>query len=992
MQKNVNNLLKFYLVEINPADYKNESDKLDFLGSYANPNSKVKLLRSTNKVKINELLKALKSSICWEKPIFNDSHLPYYAITAYLQDKISREQASHILEFHELKSTYPDVITIPILTRGGSFTHASGEYFSLVISCQRSNLPNVTAEHLEKFRLSLLDYRKKSASSFYVLHLLPSHGLGDRHVGISSLLGSMDSCEMGDIFMPGSVRNIFYPAITPKNSTTTTSTGKLGKFSIDDVEKGHRENVRLHALGFPGTFRTTRAHGYNITLADATGHDAIHQGAISYFPEHLYHMSLHCVDVIRDKTKIKWSEELWLLIDMYVIDPSISVLNQKTDPNTHSVARTYSINEALSYSQCRQWMARLLKHTLSDTLLNIILHDMIINKSVWQQWIDVDNFVKSNITNQFNKPVQKPLTIYELLNETNIIQQIIFGYISGWQSITDSALGKLVHFGKNSNNRIELYLFGEPIVDYSNHELKSLLTDIAQNNSAGIELINSAASGDLALVKKRLESVTATNFFDYILIALRMAAKFGRDNCVEHILKNRNINNTSPYYCHGLEDAASSGHINCVRFLLDNIDDSLAGQTIQSALLLSIKRNKTEVVDLLLSQNKYKISRLTLVSAIRMALDHDASLIANKLFAYASKKNKIQRLIQDTSIYKMLRSSPINCISVIMDAFIGHSDLTYHELFKAIAKSGSVECANEFITSLNKQYEGDNVKRNNLLMECMLEGFSSVSPGCYFTQPFNLHHEMVKLQIDQYLKSSAFNNFLLTQNQCPKNDDIERLVNKIFSLSFKKNEITLYTLCDIGIHYLIRHPMIRENKDLYDYYLSITINKALHHQEQYYLRLLLRSGVALNFSKVENESAINGILIKNIPFPGVRCLVWLTCALDEIQKLKPNDLIVRQCLQNAGLDKSFKGEIYSLAYSNSAQINIHTLRRLVRYLSEDERFAKATQLITERIELLESDWQAIDQFSLAMFNKASANLHPVITVNSSDKCQLSMIN
>lgn len=66
MQRKINNisLLKSYLIEINPTDYTNDPDKLDFLGNYANPNSQVKLLRSTNKIKVNELLRALKASTC----------------------------------------------------------------------------------------------------------------------------------------------------------------------------------------------------------------------------------------------------------------------------------------------------------------------------------------------------------------------------------------------------------------------------------------------------------------------------------------------------------------------------------------------------------------------------------------------------------------------------------------------------------------------------------------------------------------------------------------------------------------------------------------------------------------------------------------------------------------------------------------------------------------------------------------------------------------
>ena len=985
MQRKIHNgnLLKFYLTEINPANYKDDPDKLDFLGSYADPNSPVKLFRSTNKVKINELLRALKSSTCWEKPIFNDEHLPYYAITAYLHDKITREQISHILEYYELKQTYPDIISLPILTKAGNFTHAVAGYLESLVRCQRSRLPNITSAHLEKSRLSLLDYRKKMASSFCVLYLLLSPGRA-RNNHVSSLVGAIDSCTMGQIIFPGSVRNIFYPAITPKNSTKTISTGILGKFSIDVIEKKHRKNIRPHALGFPGTFRTTRIHGYNVTLEDATEHDATHQGAISYFPEHLYHMSLHCLDVIRNKTKIKWSEELWPLIDMFVIDSDISTLNEKTDPNDRSFARTYAINESLSNSQCQAWIAKLLRKILSHSLLNIIQYDMTIYKSIWQQWIDVDSFVKQNGTPLFNQAIQKPLTINELLQKDDIAQQITFGFIANWPSITDSVLGKLINFEKNYDNRISLCLFGDPIEYYSNDKLKALLMDIDQENLTGIELVNSTVSGNVEAVIQLIDSVDLPTSFDYVSLALRMAAKQGHDNCIRPLFRSGKINTSSTYYQHGLEDAAAAGHKECVELLLSNVTDSRAKKIIPTAFFLAVKRKKSEIVEFLLNSSQHKISHRVLVKSIATALDHDDSLIAKKIFIYVAKKKQIHKLIDDFNIYKMLRESPVNCISIIMDNFIGHSDLTYQNLFTAIAKSGSIECANEFIKYVDKQYEMDNIERNKILMECMLEGFSAIDLDLYFTQLFNLHHEMVKLQINLYLKSAAFNHSLLNQNRYPKKDDIERLIEKFFSTSFNHKDVILLSLCDTPLYYLIRHEIIKENQELKDYCLKIATHKAIHHQEPYYLQVLLRAGVVLTFSRVIDNPSVNGILIKDLPAPGVRCLLWISYAINEMQQFSPNDSIIRECLHNAQLEQSFEDEIFSLIYT--MQSSIHTLRYLVSYLGDEEKFAKIKLLISERIDfLLDGDSPSIDQCSFPMFNKPTPKLDPVVMEDLSPK-------
>jgi hypothetical protein len=123
-----------HLTSINPQDYKDCPDKMAFFGKYANPNSSVTLFRSTNKMKVFELLRALKRPTAWDCTIFSDDDLPYYAMTAFLQDLITWEQISHILEFFELKSTYPGIITIPILNADGTLTQASQPYFQRLLN------------------------------------------------------------------------------------------------------------------------------------------------------------------------------------------------------------------------------------------------------------------------------------------------------------------------------------------------------------------------------------------------------------------------------------------------------------------------------------------------------------------------------------------------------------------------------------------------------------------------------------------------------------------------------------------------------------------------------------------------------------------------------------------------------------------------------------------------------------------------------------------
>ena len=76
-----------------------------------------------------------------------------------------------------------------------------------------------------------------------------------------------------------------------------------------------------------------------------------------------------------------------------------------------------------------------------------------------------------------------------------------------------------------------------------------------------------------------------------------------------------------------------------------------------------------------------------------------------------------------------------------------YADIDFKKLFAAIAKKGDVKCADAFIKYINKKYENDDITKNQLLMECMLQGFiflyrfNRLYNGLY---PYNLHHDMVK--------------------------------------------------------------------------------------------------------------------------------------------------------------------------------------------------------------------------------------------------------
>ena len=187
----------------------------------------------------------------------------------------------------------------------------------------------------------------------------------------------------------------------------------------------------------------------------------------------------------------------------------------------------------------------------------------------------------------------------------------------------------------------------------------------------------------------------------------------------------------------------------------------------------------------------------------------------------------------------------------------------------------------------------------------------------------------------------------------------------------------LKTAAELPLHYLMHHETITSNKDFYAYCSELALNLAIQHEEPYYLRILLRTGIKPVFSQHENGICIHGIAIDSLLSEEVKCLTWLAYAIHEIQQFSPNIFLIQESLQKAASSNSFKNEMFSLFYGNSVKMNLKISKLLLKHL-DDETYCDIKNIITERIaflELAKLETNVAKHGNLATFNHHSNSCH-----------------
>lgn len=796
------------LIDIDPQEFQNDKDKIDFFGIYGQQDSKSRLKKSNNKEKVAELLRALKDASCWESAIMKDPHLPYYAMTAYLENKISRDQLTHIEEFYELKLTYPSTYTAPLLTPSGQFTLLVQHILNRMMARKNTKLPGITSEHIEKFRSLLLEYRKAHGDSALVFHFLPSNDQGNVHTGFATLVGAVFESDIGTVMFPISVRYLFLQSITPKNSTVAKPEGKLGPVAIDGIEEKQRELSRVSSVTHPDAYRALNVHEYFVTQTGATFHDIEHLGASNYFPLRLYLAVLLAVDVIRQKTGVKWTRPIWRFIDGYFIDSQACTLNVNIDT-------VYKLDEELDELRANQWFKNVIY--VNELMFYIILDDMQNHPENWNQFISVNNFFEKTVAPS-EKEKLTVKTLDEICVRKDVKLQFELACLFGWPVVKNTRLDNCLSVQKQEGtNELTLFIMNEPAGNFDESFLPEFVREISKDDSPILGLFEAAKQGDDTKLSTALQSRNLpTNLDPYLRIALRLAATAGHSTTTSVLLRLIKSFGFHGHYIVG--QIVRSEQKNILKTVLQTDKKS-----VSSALLVALKADKFETFCLLFDELDQEVPTNPLAELITEAFKRNKVAYLRRTVNFIlshqetqpelsgqRKKSFTESILDDIAPLSLRLDTYKESLNELMRLIPGQHPLMM-KLFLAILKIGCLETleffVNYFLTHSNQTVEDNYL----LLMTYILKGLSSVKADNQGGG--NLHHQLVKYQIDVYLKFSITLNNAATQNNLPRFFDLNRLIVKIFS-----------NQCELGLHYLLEHPIIKNNPTLKAYCLETAQN------------------------------------------------------------------------------------------------------------------------------------------------------------------------
>lgn len=287
---------------------------------------KVKISR--NQAKIAALEKAL-ANVDFDAEIFYDETLPEVALALFFIQKIDRQQITTILEAWQLSKNYMIEHFHRILDDHNNFTPAAKTILLPAINGNLKKIKQMSDDQIEQFRL-LVAACHPAEQIFYI------SDIGRLRQTINSddeFLANM-LISLGSIYIQykNPDKSLENAALVHISSSVHDALGlarygdeyvrpisRLGQFTMDDIEEGVFNGMRISALSFPGvkTFGSTLHNWEEVDDKEATAHDKnYHIDVMSITPKPFVAAFKYIVLLARKHLPYHSSREIWDLIDL----------------------------------------------------------------------------------------------------------------------------------------------------------------------------------------------------------------------------------------------------------------------------------------------------------------------------------------------------------------------------------------------------------------------------------------------------------------------------------------------------------------------------------------------------------------------------------------------------------------------------------------------------------------------------------------------------
>lgn len=619
----------------------------------------------------------------------NVDELAKIAVFSFSQGLISREQASSILEFRAMKNYFPAVTTSSFFDEGGQLTSKAA-----------SLLPRfMSSEDQIKF-LEILKTKPLSESCFFVV-TIPDEDL--QNPGIAGLLGL--AAQMKIITkspLPTIKRFGFEEAKTKKAKKNTTfvaslSVGardaltkaiygehakgllpRLGSFTKDDIYRSMMNNCRYSATSYPGISDTDSFHQVTASPFYLTLHDEVHRRLISTIPNPSYDSLLYAIDIVREKTGLHWSREIWNCLDME-IGEFLNETSYLRDNSTPEVM-TQSFVKLLSANILTQdkpvWLFT--DSAFCDTTW-LLMVDIALNSETWKERsIDPHLFPKdSEYFKMFQFIEMHKAELEQVTSPAKQIAWIKSKYFDLPYVETDEYT-----FRKSKDNYISLLHDDKPILLSKNEtilvssgikglDLEGVINFIVDNQSR-IPFSQEEKLNLLDLVKKEIVSI-------YALLLASTKIQYLKEPSMLQLITNRKISmiqlsSLSNYQVHMIEKRGLASLVNDEKLSIEQII-TLPDHILQDELVVALFKNDKLSFNQLIELSPIKLKLLSdkiifqLVNSDKITIEQLEKL-SDQEVDFLKSKELISLIESEKLTADELQNIPHEKISDLSDYYI----------------------------------------------------------------------------------------------------------------------------------------------------------------------------------------------------------------------------------------------------------------------------------------------------------------------------------
>lgn len=301
---------------------------------------------------------------------------------AFSKDKLTREQVGTLLELKEMRLAYEEddfenITCCDLLTAKDEFTGSAASMLSDLI-------PDLTSR--ERF-LELLK-TKPPSDRFYFEITIPESKLTERLSGFLEFLRNLRIINAVP-YQDGEKKgyNITLLSFGARDAAAKAVYGvhakkclpRLGPFTKEDIERSMRKYSRYTAVSKATSFHGIVARTFYLSL-----HDEAHRTLVSSIPNHIYGMIFDAIDVVREKTGLAYSKQIWRNIDLEV-DEFMSDSNEsRNDLSEKAVTHNFQRLLSAKVSTEGTYIGLFSPHPSLNTLW-VLLIDIVLNPEKYRQ-------------------------------------------------------------------------------------------------------------------------------------------------------------------------------------------------------------------------------------------------------------------------------------------------------------------------------------------------------------------------------------------------------------------------------------------------------------------------------------------------------------------------------------------------------------------------------------------------------------------------------